>query len=56
MNSIKQENKRLNNIIDEFEKWLDEKSNEYRSYYEHDKADTLDIASYKLEELKGDDK
>lgn len=56
MNSIKQENKRLNNIIDEFEKWLDEKSNEYRSYYEHDKADTLDIASYKIKELKGDNK
>ena len=45
---------RLNNIINEFEKWLDEKSNEYRFYDEHGKADTLDIASYKLEELKGD--
>ena len=47
---------RLNNIINEFEKWLDEKIKEYRFYDEHDKADTLDIASYKLQELKGDDK
>ena len=52
---LKGENERLNNIINEIEKWLEEKSQEYRFYNEHDKADTLDIASYKLQELKGSD-
>lgn len=52
---LKEENERLNNIINEIEKWLEEKSQEYRFYNEYDKADTLDIASYKLQELKGDE-
>ena len=52
---LKGENERLNNIINELEKWIEEKSQEYRFYNEHDKADILDIASYKLQELKGSD-
>lgn len=46
----------VNNIINEFDKWLEEKSQEYRFYDEHNKADTLDIALDKLQELKGSDK
>lgn len=53
---LEEENKRLNNIINEFEKWLEVESQEHRFYYEHDKADTLDVALYKLQELKGSDK
>jgi predicted RNase H-like nuclease (RuvC/YqgF family) len=53
---LQHEIERLNNIINKFDKWLDEEIKEYRFYGEHDKADTLDIALYKLQELKGSDK
>ena len=65
MNSIKQENKRLNNIINELEKWLGESIEKHTEDYLDWKYDRnvylagskkLQNVLDKLEELKGDDK
>ena len=48
---INEEIERLNNIIDELEKWLNEKMNEYKEM-EHDDAFAFEYVLDKLKELK----
>lgn len=44
---------RLNNIINELEKWLDDRQNSSVFYEEYENADVYGIVLDKLQELKG---
>ena len=48
-----EENKRLNNIINELEKWLVERIDEYKEMGLYDNADMYEYTLYTLQELKG---
>ena len=47
---------RLNNIINELEKWLDKEINQLKLEDNYESADTLEIVQEELQELKGSDK
>lgn len=51
--TLKSENKRLNNIINELEKWLVERIDEYKEMELYDNADMYEYTLYTLQELKG---
>ena len=51
-----EENKRLNNIINELEKWLVERIDEYKEMGLYDNADMYEYTLYTLQELKGSGK
>ena len=50
---LEKENKRLNNIINELEKWLDKEINQLKFEDNYESADTLEIVQETLKELKG---
>lgn len=51
-----EEIERLNNIINELEKWLVERIDEYKEMELYDNASAYDYTLYTLKELKGSDK
>ena len=56
LESQDKENIRLNNIINELEKWLVERIDEYKEMELYDNADMYEYTLYTLQELKGSDK
>lgn len=53
---LEKEIERLNNIINELEKWLVERIDEYKEMDLYDNASMYDYTLYTLQELKGSDK
>ena len=51
-----EEIERLNNVINELEKWLDKEINQLKLEDNYESADTLEIVQEELQELKGSDK
>lgn len=55
IDNLRQENNRLNNIINELEKYLNEQV-DYMTHYSIERMVAFDCCRHKLQELKGSDK